>query len=264
MFAHADGQRRRSACRAGLRTLGECTNVFNALVSLSDERQPQTATPQDVDPDTPAEREPEEEIVNEDGGAATAEQLLYSSDEAVPVEESSPLVADDSIEQTSLEFNPAAADVSQIFIEPPIRDDEVTGTYESIVLGARESVPAGLEETAEEVDKSADEELNQQLQSLAARIEAARQNELAQTHTGIRPIFVEPPPQAPPELEAPRPRTALPARGRRRRARAAAHPPDPQPLSRRPRRQSASASAAHRALRFPRGEAHAALGRGRL
>jgi predicted Zn finger-like uncharacterized protein len=190
---------------------GQCTNVFNALIALSDERQPQTATPQEVDSETPAAaREEEEEVVNEDGVSATAEQLIHSSDEAVPVDESSPLVVDDSIEQTSLEFNPAAADVSQIFIEPPIRDDEITGTYESIVLGARESVPAGLEETEEAVERGADEELNEQLESLAARIEAARQNELAQTHTGIRPIFIEaPPPPAPAEPSAPRHRRPL-------------------------------------------------------
>jgi predicted Zn finger-like uncharacterized protein len=163
---------------------GQCTNVFNALISLTDERQPQTGAPQEESDLPSAEREPEEEeaVVNEDGGAATAEQPAPPVDEAMPIDESSPLVTDDSIEQTSLEFNPAAADVSQIFVEPPIRDDEITGTYESIVLGARESVPDGLEETAEPIEKSADEELNEQLQSLAAdahRGAAARRRERA-------------------------------------------------------------------------------------
>ena len=46
---------------------------------------------------------------------------------------------------TSLEFNPAAANVAQIFIEPDmIADDEVTGTYESIVLRTQE--PSAVEE----------------------------------------------------------------------------------------------------------------------
>src|ERR1700683_1599945 len=157
---------------------GQCTNVFNALIALSDERQPAPVPAQDVPP--VPHPHAEQATANDDEGADTAEQLGHSTEEAVPVEESSPLVADDSIEQTSLEFNPAAGDVSQIFVEPEIRDDEVTGTYESIVLGARESVPADVEES-EESTKSADEELNEQLQSLAARIEAARQNELAQT-----------------------------------------------------------------------------------
>src|ERR1700691_2157141 len=71
---------------------GQCTNVFNALIALSDERQPQTATPQEVDSEVATAAAEEEEIVNEDGGAATAEQLVHSSDEAVPIEESSPLV----------------------------------------------------------------------------------------------------------------------------------------------------------------------------
>jgi predicted Zn finger-like uncharacterized protein len=170
---------------------GPCTNVFNALIALSDERQPSTATREEPEPQPAAADEaahPEEV-----SSTATAEQLVHSIEEAVPVDESSPLVVDDSIEQTSLEFNPSAADVAQIFIEPEIRDDEITGTYESIVLGARESVPTDVEES-EERAKSADEELNEQLQSLAARIEAARQNELAQTHTGLRPLIAMPPP----------------------------------------------------------------------
>src|SRR5450432_3794768 len=71
---------------------GQCTNVFNALLGLSDERQ------------QAAPATPPEEIASEP-----------------------PAVADDaSIEQTSLEYNPAAADVSDIFIEPEaIADDEV-------------------------------------------------------------------------------------------------------------------------------------------
>jgi predicted Zn finger-like uncharacterized protein len=185
---------------------GQCTYVFNALTALSDERQPPTATAQEVQPEPQLPGEPE--AANDSEDSATAEQLVHSTEEAMPVDESSPLVADDSIEQTSLEFNPAAGDVSQIFVEPEIRDDEVTGTYESIVLGAQESARAEVgdpEESTKSAEKSADEELNEQLQSLAARIEAARQNELAQTHTGLRPILPLPPPMLrEPEPQAPK------------------------------------------------------------
>lgn len=155
---------------------GQCTHVFNALLGLSDERQQAAAAP--------AEAAAEPQPSAEEGSAN-----------------------EDSIEQTSLEFNPAAADVSEIFIEPQmIADDEVTGTYESIVLGTQEASAAETEEV-EKRPRTADEELNDQLQSLAARIEAARQNELAQTNTGLQPRIEpfaaqsrEPPAQARPHL----------------------------------------------------------------
>lgn len=158
---------------------GQCTNVFNALVALSDERQPAAA---------PATEEAE--VPPADAGAPAAQDRPPPArTEAAPEPEETPLAEDDSIESTSLEFNPAATDLTKIFVEPDaIADDEVTGTYESIVLGTPESSAAEPEEAAATV-RSADDELNDQLQSLAARIDAARQNELAQTHTGLRPLI---------------------------------------------------------------------------
>ena len=190
---------------------GQCTNVFNALLGLSDERQPSAAAaveeaalhsapaadedsaPAAGDGDSPTSetQAPDEESSPVEEHLAPADEGSPSEDDDSPSQDDDSPSADDdaSIEQTSLEFNPDAADVSEIFIEPrEIADDEPTGTYESIVLGTQESAPA----EAEEVDasaRSADEELNEQLESLAARIDAARQNELAQTHTGLRPLI---------------------------------------------------------------------------
>jgi len=175
---------------------GQCTNVFNALLGLSDERQPAPAAAVQEAVLESAPRADEDSPPSDgdspplDGDAPPSDGDAPPADgDSSPADEGSSLADDDSIEQTSLEFNPASADVSEIFIEPrAIADDEVTGTYESIVLGAQEPSPAGVEEV-EESARSADEELNEQLQSLAARIDAARQNELAQTHTGLRPII---------------------------------------------------------------------------
>jgi predicted Zn finger-like uncharacterized protein len=151
---------------------GQCTTVFNALLGLSDERQPFAVS---AAHESPLQPPPQED------SAAPADE-----DTPAPSE---PPSEDASIEQTSLEFNPAAADVSEIFIEPrAIADDEATGTYESIVLGSAESSAVETEAGAESA-KSADEELNDQLQSLAARIDAARQNELAPTQTGLQPLI---------------------------------------------------------------------------
>src|SRR6202043_3292997 len=139
-------------------------NVFNALLTLSDERP---STPE-APPHEAAESPPAAQ--NE---AAPADAAAGASAGSSPSDEGSPLGEEDAIEQTSLEFNPAAADVSKIFIEPEaITDDAVTGTYESIVLGTPENSPAGTQETAVAA-RSADEELNAELESLAARIVAA-------------------------------------------------------------------------------------------
>jgi predicted Zn finger-like uncharacterized protein len=207
---------------------GQCTNVFNALVGLSDERQPASAPPQEpvlapspaVDPveedpprvaiDAPPPDEGESSAGDgestaadsgsaaDDGASLVIDELAHADEEVPAADEDAPLADDASIEQTSLEFNPDAADVSQIFIEPEtIADDAVTGTYESIVLGTPESSRAESEPEPEAV-RNADDELNEQLESLAARIDAARQNQLAQTHTGLQPL-IEPfgaPPRA--------------------------------------------------------------------
>jgi len=158
---------------------GQCTNVFNALLGLSDERQPAAAG---------AAETPLEHSSPSDAGASPAD--ARADVDASANEEESPLSEEAVIEQTSLEFNPAAADVSEIFIEPQtIADDEITGTYESIVLGTQEPSSADAAEEVAQSERSVDEELNDQLESLAARIDAARQNELAPTQTGLRPLI---------------------------------------------------------------------------
>src|SRR5450755_2541281 len=145
---------------------GQCTNVFNALLALSDERQSATAVHAEVAAQHPAH----EESVEEDSahGEELHEEELH---ENLPPEEleQEEFVSeeDNSIEQTSLEFNPAAADVAEIFVEPQtISSDAITGTFESIVLRTPEP-PAVVQR---EAAKSADEELNDELESLAARI----------------------------------------------------------------------------------------------
>jgi len=168
---------------------GQCTNVFNALPGLSDERQPAPPAAGYEAADEPAP--PAEEAAPfADAAEPPADELSSPpDDDAAPTEDDASSADDASIEQTSLEFNPDAADVSQIFIEPgTIADNDVTGTYESIVLGAEESSPVEAEEVAE-TSRTSDEELNEQLESLAARIDAARQNQVAQTHTGLQPLI---------------------------------------------------------------------------
>jgi predicted Zn finger-like uncharacterized protein len=165
---------------------GQCTNVFNALLALSDERQQTTS----VHAIAAGEHPKEEESVEEDSAAEHPEDADLPREELAAEElehEEFESEEDNAIEQTSLEFNPDAADVSEIFVEPEtISSDDITGTYESIVL------PSAASSASDEppAPRSADEELNDQLVSLAARIEAARQNQLAQTNTGLQPLFM--------------------------------------------------------------------------
>jgi predicted Zn finger-like uncharacterized protein len=195
---------------------GQCTNVFNALLALSDERQPvtgdheqhvqQSPTPEEPAPEEPAHDESvrdesvQEESIHDDSVQEESlrqeplnEDIVHEDlvhDEPSPEElapDELPPEDENSIEQTSLEFNPAAADVSMIFVEPQmIADDAVTGTYESIVLRTQETAPVDEHEPP----RGTDEDLNDQLESLAARIDAARQNQLAQTNTSLEHLLL--------------------------------------------------------------------------
>src|SRR5947199_200556 len=105
---------------------GRCSNVFNALAQLSEDRQgggshapsPPPAAPQ---PSKPASQ-PEPPAPAED-------------EEAIP--------------ETALEFNPAATDVNKVFVQAPPNPQftAATGTFKALVLGA-EQPPVEPEEPA--------------------------------------------------------------------------------------------------------------------
>jgi len=123
---------------------GRCSNVFNAIAALSEEKQVQAAGLEGyVQPDRPDDQRPDEE---------------------------------------KMEFDSAATNLSEVFVEREIGDEEATGTFEAIVLESGEQ-----ETTAPEPETRQDAELFQELQSLAERVEAQ--------------ISVAPASPAPPELE---------------------------------------------------------------
>jgi predicted Zn finger-like uncharacterized protein len=223
---------------------GQCTNVFNALLALSDERQPsappeaprepsaqdetaadplgtqdsvyEEAAGEEASADEPAPEEsthgervheeaPQDDRVREEAPheeRALAESPQEEERALSEIDAAESTANDDSIEQTSLEFNPAAVDVAAIFVDAQtIADDDPTGTYESIVLRTPE--PSLVE--AQDAAPDPDDELNDQLESLAARIDAARQQEIAQTHTRLEPLVVSLEPEARPVAHEPRP-----------------------------------------------------------
>jgi predicted Zn finger-like uncharacterized protein len=109
---------------------GRCSNVFNALARLSEERQTKTAQPQ---PQPAPPREPE-------------------SSQPPP----QPQDDEDAIPESALEFDPQAADVSKVFVEPPPNPewDAATGKFRALARETAEpddtqpeAVSASLEDT---------------------------------------------------------------------------------------------------------------------
>ncbi len=96
---------------------GRCSNVFNALVGLSDEQQAVLA--------------------QEERAAAAGEQpaapLDAPADPAARTEE--------PISDAALEFDPVATDVSEVFVEPTLEADGSTGRSETIILRSEEEQP---------------------------------------------------------------------------------------------------------------------------
>jgi predicted Zn finger-like uncharacterized protein len=168
---------------------GRCSNVFNAIVGLSDDRQkaaaqaainapaPQRQTPAAAAPPPPPpppppqpQPEPEIEIETEDDTASTGEnEALYAEPEPLDV-----------LPESALEFDPSSTDVSKVFIAGE-SNDERSGTFETIVLRADEEESLELvedEALVEEEEEAAPEEapeneyVDNDLRSLAARIDA--------------------------------------------------------------------------------------------
>ncbi len=168
---------------------GRCSNVFNALARLSEDRNAAAAagsgslskTPDPAQPSTsppppaPVPQQPQgqpgritqptasytytrpPEPVPSTGrpqqaGAAAARSPQQPAPAARPPEGPPPpagplpidLEDDDAIPEDALEFNPAAADVNQVFVEAPPNPEwtAATGTFKAIVLQSEAATPS--------------------------------------------------------------------------------------------------------------------------
>src|SRR5882757_8572535 len=106
---------------------GRCSNVFNALARLSEDRQSAVAAAQAAAPPpappAPAAAPPPRPPLD-------AIQAEGDDDEPIP--------------EDALEFNPAAADVNEVFVEPPPNPQwtAATGSFKAIVLQSEEAAQA--------------------------------------------------------------------------------------------------------------------------
>jgi predicted Zn finger-like uncharacterized protein len=131
---------------------GRCSNVFNALARLSEDR---SATPgtagypplsQPTPPPAPQEAAPKEPAPQE-----PAPQEPTPQEEESPDPEATQQLADtDSIPDTALEFNPEATDVTQVFVEqaPDPQWSAATGKFKALLRKVQPRGPSGAAESA--------------------------------------------------------------------------------------------------------------------
>jgi predicted Zn finger-like uncharacterized protein len=106
---------------------GRCSNVFNALVAITEERGAGMPAPSVLPPppETQAEIEIELEATGEPRAGLAPDAESGAGSEDVPDE--------------ALEFNPDSTDLNAVFVEPrPGPHDAASGTFETIVLAADE------------------------------------------------------------------------------------------------------------------------------
>jgi len=161
---------------------GRCSNVFNAIVGLSEDRTgsasggapaPNSTASTSIMRKAPALADDED--VHDPLSTTGESEAIYAEPDTEEVTfqevfvEPPPPPAEPEIEaipDTSLEFNPAA-DATQVFIEAtPDDKGEPTGTFETIVLRTEEPPPREIQRDPEDI------QLESELRSLAARIDA--------------------------------------------------------------------------------------------
>ena len=216
---------------------GRCSNVFNALSRLSEDRQAGAAQAQSSPEPTPApapkpipppvtsrtrqasdltasrnvlqppgQDAPASHAVNPPPPQPAPEPKRYDDDSAIPEED--------------LEFNPDATDLNKVFVEPPPspKFTAATGTFKAIRLEAQDTARAEEEiartdereapenETFDPVDTQVDVEIDPDLLATMAQLTNTRLERLSSTPAEsdlTSGPFGEPTPAAPPPLPPP-------------------------------------------------------------
>src|SRR3954470_15353738 len=108
---------------------GRCSNVFNALSRLSEDRQAGAPTPGGAPAQPQAAREPQASTLKPAAAPkpAAPEPMRYGDDTEIPEED--------------LEFNADATDLNKVFVEPPPspKFTAATGTFKAIRMGAEDA-----------------------------------------------------------------------------------------------------------------------------
>jgi predicted Zn finger-like uncharacterized protein len=124
---------------------GRCANVFNALIALR-EGDPSSGT-SDTAKRRLLETAPDPSVEPARGSGVAIDPEPEPEPEPQPEPEPEPAVEEESL----LEFDAAATDVSEIFISPPEAEhDTGSGNYEAVVLSEEQAMDVAAEIPAEE------------------------------------------------------------------------------------------------------------------
>src|SRR5215472_10417020 len=175
---------------------GRCSNVFNALARLSDERQAAAAGGEPAP--GPASESEEAASQEESGDLSPLEEALIRREEGATPE--LPTTADEPVSEAALEFDPETTDVGAVFVQPPPNPQwaAATGSFKAMRAASKEPTPK--ESTPTEAGNS----------QLDVEIDAAF---LAEMLRDQAPADSAAPPSEPPPAELPRsapPRTPEP------------------------------------------------------
>src|SRR5438128_1550496 len=115
---------------------GRCSSVFNALARLTEERQ---------EPEGPPERAPTQPSLEESPASAPASAAsapAQARENDAPPPPPPPVSDEDAIPDDALEFDPARADASSVFVEPPPSPEwsAATGTFKAMMAANQEAV----------------------------------------------------------------------------------------------------------------------------
>ena len=199
---------------------GRCSNVFNALARLSEDRNaPATAASQPppapgstgihpkpaptdssalppaqaTSPQQPSAQSPPRQPPPQPTASYTYTRPPAPSSRPTPAAPSAPPPAppdtilsggdlddDEAIPEDALEFNPAAADVNQVFVEPPPNPEwtAATGTFKALVF------------KSEEPDEESEIELDADFLSSTAEMRRLKMG-LSESDSGVHPALDE-------------------------------------------------------------------------
>lgn len=164
---------------------GRCSNIFNALVGLSDEQQAVLAREQQRDATS---RAPQEPSPTPPSTASSTEPPAPQPPEPAPPQQTQPQAqthtltptptpmpapaptpeiaretpADELLSDAALEFDAGRTNVSEVFVDPTLDDTGATGQSETIILRTEDELPDELE-----LDDEPEEEAEEQLESPA-------------------------------------------------------------------------------------------------
>src|SRR6186713_2689310 len=187
---------------------GRCSNVFNALSRLSEDRQAGAPTPGGA----PAQPREAAEPPASAAKPAAPEPMRYGDDTEIPEED--------------LEFNADATDLNKVFVEPPPspKFTAATGTFKAIRMGAEDArrveeelartdereIPSPPDDTFDPVDTQVDVEIDPDLLATMAHLTDNRQERLNPTPESAFSAAVFGEPDAPPATAEPAPEPPAP------------------------------------------------------